>query len=103
VSNCLIWAFRRFFIRGGYVIFRKSHYGWWPHFLWSPDLKTFYDYQPKAPNHHLLIPPPLYRGVVRKTSPCGITSSNEGLPLPSWERTSVVTATHEQHANILLE
>jgi hypothetical protein len=71
VSNCIIWAFCRFFTRGGYVLCRKSHYGWWPHFLWSPDLKTFYDYQPEVPNHHLLIPPPLYRGVVRKTSPCG--------------------------------
>ena len=46
---------------------RKSHYGWWPHFLWSPDLRTFFEYGPRFPNHHLLIPPPLYRGDIKVT------------------------------------
>jgi hypothetical protein len=50
---------------GGYVIVRKSHYGWWPHFLWSRDLRSFEEYSPAMPNHHLLIPPPLYRGVIK--------------------------------------
>ena len=64
MSNCIIFALHRWITRGGYVVVRKSHHGWWPHAMWTPDLKTFEEYQTRVPNHHLLIPPPLYRGVV---------------------------------------
>lgn len=39
MNNCLIFAFNRWFKHGGYLIVRKSRHGWWPHFIWSPDLK----------------------------------------------------------------
>ena len=66
--NCLLFVFWRLYWRRGYLIGRKSHHGWWPHFLWSQDLKTFEEYTPAKPNHHLLIPPPLYHGVIRTTT-----------------------------------
>jgi hypothetical protein len=69
ISNCLFFAVSRWLKYGGYVIVRKSHYGWWPHFLWSQDLLSFEEYSPAIPNHHLLIPPPLYRGVIKFNNP----------------------------------
>jgi hypothetical protein len=36
--------------------------------LWSPDLKQFYEYTPRIPNHHLLIPPIVFDGVVKVTN-----------------------------------
>ena len=68
MSNCIIFALRRWLQRGGFVVARKSHYGWWPHFLWSPDLRKFQEYTPAKPNHHLLIPPPLFSGVIKEWS-----------------------------------
>jgi hypothetical protein len=69
VSNCIIFAVWRVIRRGGYIVVRKSRWGWWPHVLWSPDLKTFEEYQPIQPNHHLVVPPPIYRGVVKTFIP----------------------------------
>ena len=71
MSNCILYAFKRWWAEGGYVVIRASHYGWWPHVLWSKDLVTFEEYTPKRPNHHLWFPPPLYEGEVR------ITTANE--------------------------
>ena len=67
-SNCLAYALARWWLDGGYVIMRKSHYGWWPHFLWSKDLKRFVEFQPIEPNHHLRFPPTRYKGAVREWS-----------------------------------
>lgn len=39
MSNCLIFALRKWFKEGGYVIIRKSRFGFWPHFIWCRDLK----------------------------------------------------------------
>lgn len=40
MSNCLIFAFEKWFKRGGYLVIRKSRYGWWPHFIYCSDLKN---------------------------------------------------------------
>jgi len=61
-SNCLIFAATRFFSRGGYLIVRKSSYGWWPHFSWSEDLVTFEKFVPLGPCEKRIIPPLLFRG-----------------------------------------
>lgn len=37
-SNCLIFAMGEWRRRGGYLIVRRSHYGWWPHFAWTRSL-----------------------------------------------------------------
>ena len=64
MSNCYLFALRRWWTRGGYVVVRKSRYGWWPHALWSADLIDFYDYVPNAPRKRAF-PPLLFRGTVR--------------------------------------
>lgn len=45
-SNCLIWAICMQLTNGGYVCWRKSWYGWWPHAIWSMDRKVWYEYVP---------------------------------------------------------
>ena len=39
MSNCLLFALAKWWKHGGYVIIRKSHWGWWPHFIWCKDLR----------------------------------------------------------------
>ena len=45
-ANCLIWATWMQLSRGGYVCWRQSWYGWWPHAVWSLDGKTWWEYLP---------------------------------------------------------
>jgi len=63
----VIW---RWWSEGGYVVIRHSDWGWWPHFLWSPDLQTFEQFVPVVPNHKKRIPPLWFRGYI-KTSKHG--------------------------------
>lgn len=44
--NCLIWAGWMQHSRGGWVCWRKSHNGWWPHAIWTLDQRQFYEYVP---------------------------------------------------------
>ncbi len=64
-GNCLFYALRKWAREGGYLVIRKSHHGWWPHFLWSKDLKTFEQFGPPAPRSGLFLPPPVFRGYVK--------------------------------------
>jgi len=64
MSNCYLFALLRWWRCGGYVVLRQSHWGWWPHALWSADLITFEDYTPIAPRRRRF-PPLLFRGTVR--------------------------------------
>jgi hypothetical protein len=66
MSNCLLYVVGQWVQRGGWVLLRQSHYGWWPHFVYSEDLVLFEEYVPLIPNHHLILPPPLYQGYVRR-------------------------------------
>jgi hypothetical protein len=68
MSNCLIFALHHWFHCGGYLIVRKSHYGWWPHFAWSKDFQQFEQFTPVTPNHTRRFPPLLFRGRI-KVSP----------------------------------
>lgn len=36
-SNCLIFAIQRL-CDDGYLIVRKSRYGWWPHFIYAKSI-----------------------------------------------------------------
>jgi hypothetical protein len=63
-SNCLIFALKHWWEKGGYLIIRKSHYGWWPHFLWSADLKTFEQFTPLRKAQRHLFPPLIFVGYV---------------------------------------
>jgi hypothetical protein len=64
-TNCLFFAIHCLWSCGGYLIVRKSHFGWWPHFLWSPDLVEFWEYVPLV-RPDVLFPPPFFSGYVRK-------------------------------------
>jgi hypothetical protein len=64
MSNCFLYALGRFAREGGYLVLRKSHFGWWPHLLWSKDLRSFEQFVPIAARRRL-IPPLLFRGSVK--------------------------------------
>jgi hypothetical protein len=66
VTNCFLWACRKWRKHGGYLVIRKSRYGWWWHFLWMPaDRSEIESYVPDNPKHKTL-PPPVFKGSVKK-------------------------------------
>jgi hypothetical protein len=72
VSNCFIYAIRRWWSDGGHVGMRWSRHRsrlWphfsWPHFVWTEDFETFWEYVPPV-HYPVVFPPPLFRGIVRK-------------------------------------
>lgn len=62
-SNCLVFALAKWFRHGGYLIVRRSRYGWFPHFLWARDLGELEveQFVPLDPRRRLL-PPLVFRG-----------------------------------------
>jgi len=67
-GNCIAFALRRFRDRGGYLVARKSHWGWWWHVLWSADLIHFQEFVPVVPSHKQSWPPLWFEGYVRHTT-----------------------------------
>ncbi len=70
LSNCYIFALTQWATRGGYVVLRRSRYGWWPHAFWSPDLVSLFDFKPTkfyADDYRAWLPPVLFRGFVRES------------------------------------
>jgi hypothetical protein len=65
MSNCLFYAIRLWWTRGGYVIVTKSKFWWGPHVLWSPDLRTFCEFHPTAPKRRRIMPPLWFHGYGR--------------------------------------
>lgn len=66
LSNCLFWSVDQYRKRGGYLIARKSHWGNWPHFAWSADLKTYEAFVPlEGQNMDVFLPYPLFRGRIK--------------------------------------
>lgn len=67
MSNCLLYAVRCWLTDGGYVVFRRSDYGWWPHVFWSADGGALSEYVPLDPTwfRRRPFPPLLFRGYVR--------------------------------------
>jgi hypothetical protein len=68
-SNCLFFAVGRWWNCGGYIIIRKSKLGWFPHFLWSPDLQLFESYSPIGGGVARWLPPILFRGYIKHKPP----------------------------------
>jgi len=68
IGSCLFYAFRKYFRTGGYLLVRKSRFGWWPHFLhmdgdgnitgWQPDTEKMVWWKP----WEILI----YKGYIKK-------------------------------------
>jgi hypothetical protein len=66
INNGLSYFICRWFREGGYIVMRKSHYGWWPHFLWTRDFISFFEFTPGVHNGNAPLPPPLFPGYVRE-------------------------------------
>lgn len=64
-SNCLFHAVRRWWAEGGYVLISKSRYGPFPHFMYSPDLRTFEAFVPLVAKRQRRFPPLWFAGKVR--------------------------------------
>jgi hypothetical protein len=65
-GNCLIYSFHRLHTVGGYVCLRWSDYGPWLHVEWSPDLETFYSFDPLIDKTHRRLPPIVFEGKVNE-------------------------------------
>lgn len=65
MSNCLIYALRKLIREGGYLLVRRSFYGWWPHVLHMSRAGEITHYSPPRKRRRL-IPPLLFRGRVIK-------------------------------------
>lgn len=63
ISNCLAFVLAQLLRKGGYLVIRRSHYGPFPHFLWSQDLITFQEFVPVDPRRRI-IPPLAFVGMV---------------------------------------
>ena len=66
-SNCWIFALWRLFRRRGFLIISKSEWGWWWHFMWSPDMRTVQQFEPTLKRRKRLFPPFIYKGYVKET------------------------------------
>ena len=63
-SNCLIFALWRLWNRGGYLMMRRSRWGWWPHFLWAESLDPLQieHFAPVGGGRPRCFPPLIFRG-----------------------------------------
>lgn len=61
-NNCLAWVLVMRLKFGGVIIPTGSHYGWWPHFYWSPDGRRRFEFAPPRHVEGLKFPPLLFRG-----------------------------------------
>jgi hypothetical protein len=80
-SNCLSYVLDQIKSEGGYLIMRKSHVGWWPHFLWSKDLTGFKEFVPEKAAHRRMFPPPWFKGYVRDAL-VGPPNCSVGIEVP---------------------
>jgi hypothetical protein len=67
-SNCLVFAVEHWLHCGGYIIFRKSHWGWWFHAIWSKDLKSFEEFHPTGKKKRRWFPPLIFKGYIRHST-----------------------------------
>lgn len=67
-SNCLLYAFSRYYYEGGWIVIEPSRFGYWPHFKFTLDGVTLYEYRgvPRLRHRHRL-PPIIYEGEVHVT------------------------------------
>lgn len=67
--NCLWWALRREARKGGVIKSRRSHNGWWRHWMWSADGKEWWSFSPVKPLDWLPVPPPIFWGKIVRDKP----------------------------------
>jgi hypothetical protein len=54
MNNCLFFALSRWNKKGGYLIIRRSRFGWWWHFLWAEKLDGIETLEHYVPNEEKL-------------------------------------------------
>lgn len=64
-SNCLFYAFKKYRRYGGYILMRKSNYGWWPHFLHMTKDGKITQYTLSRKKRRIL-PPIVFTGFVKE-------------------------------------
>jgi len=63
-GNCLTFALRKWRAEGGYIVIRKSRYGWWPHFLhMDAETRVLTHLVPVKPERRWF-PPLTFEGIV---------------------------------------
>lgn len=64
----MLWAVAAWVRWGGYLWIRRSHHWWGPHFGWTRGPgRPFWSYSPRTPRRWArILPPPLFRGRVRR-------------------------------------
>ena len=64
-NNCLFWALAKWAKYGGYLMIRRSRWGWFPHFLHMDREGNIESFVPDDPRKKAC-PPPVFRGSVKK-------------------------------------
>lgn len=64
-GNCLCWALAKWRKHGGYLVIRRSRYGWFPHFLHMDREGNIESFVPDDPKRKKL-PPPVFKGSVKR-------------------------------------
>lgn len=77
-GNCILWALYMWCRYGGYFALRRSRWGPFPHALWSRDLVRWYGFAPVDPRKRL-IPPPWFRGRIKREIPVLRNRTNSRL------------------------
>jgi hypothetical protein len=71
-SNCLVFAVTLWWRRGGYLVIRRSRWGWFPHFLHgtarADGRVRVVSYVPRDPRRKVS-PAPVFRGRVQWGDP----------------------------------
>ena len=70
-NNCIVWCLWRWFRHGGFVVFTRSKFGWWPHAWWTEDFRSFWTFDPvrlKRRRRWWRVPV-LFRGAVVRQEP----------------------------------
>jgi hypothetical protein len=47
-TNCIVFVMSKWLDEGGYIVLRKSRFGWWPHFLWARSLSEMEHLVPES-------------------------------------------------------
>lgn len=87
-SNCYLVSVALWWRHGGYVLVTRSRYGWWPHMLWSRELRTVVEWEPDARKRVRWLPPVLYRGRLRTRRLCRPERGHDPVgarPAQEWE------------------
>jgi len=80
-GNCLFFGLWRWMTRGGYLILRRSHHGWWPHVLWCEHLRDaeIEHYVPKRYSSHFAASHKLFfRGYISRVDSLKAPKSHGG-------------------------